>query len=265
MNIPFYTEVYHNHRTCKCNDPKINVVYAFDTEKTTNIVDVTGELRYIVQLKTTFLEETTDKQIPCYQVVVFRPSYIKNANASCNNEYDESTTQQTFLPIDVYPDYEQFEYDYCVVQKEFDRLVKKYSTLIEAEMCDFSDMSVYRERINYTMTQPKCCGTCKWCRPHKKHHCNSTCNDKLMFECHNPQNQQVFSCMTQCDNIKYAHNHPYRYDKPSAWKQMPWQDPHNKQHYRHENMPLNRVFPKVNVFGLCDNYCICLRDDDKHC
>lgn len=150
MNIPHYTEVYKTHSHDHCDDKKIKTSYALDTSKSTSIVDVTGELRYIVKFECA----TDESQIPGYQVKVYRPKI--------------SIEESDDLILDVYPN-DGYEYDYVKAQMIFNEFIKKYSLLVDAEMSDFSDMNVYRERIEYIITQPECCGTCKYCEKRHNH------------------------------------------------------------------------------------------------
>lgn len=82
------------------------------------------------------------------------------------------------------------------------------------------------------------------------------------IECHSPKNQQVFT---------YSHAFPklpnpniYRYGHPNfAWQKLPWQKepPHQDTLPPHEWF-MNRIFPTVDPFGVCDDYAPCKKE--KH-
>lgn len=252
MNIPHYTEVYH---TCDhaCYDHKIKTSYLLDTSKTTSIVDARGELRYIIKLESELIDTNIEnnQQIPGYKILAMRLN-VNDTVEVATDDNSENATIENYIILDVYPD-NGYEFDYIKSQKMFDKFVKKYQALVDAESCDYSDMSVYHERINYKTTYPKCCGTCEWCHKSLNHnHCKSSKHHA--FECHNPKNQQVFSYMTDCPDIKTKHKCDHKYNK-SAWNHLPWQKKCDDQSIkRGYNIPLNTIFPFVELFGVCDNY-----------
>jgi len=53
--------------------------------------------------------------------------------------------------------------DINVALKIYNDCVKTYTDLVTAETRDYQDIDVYKSRIGYELTCPKCCATCKWC------------------------------------------------------------------------------------------------------
>lgn len=78
-----------------------------------------------------------------------------------------------------------FDYDYAL--KIYCDYIKSYTALVRAETRDLQDISNYAEKLEYHLTCPQCCITCKWakkpCSEYK--HVIGALNK---LECHNPKN-----------------------------------------------------------------------------
>lgn len=148
-----------------------------------------------------------------------------------------------------------YEMDYEVAGKTFDECVKRYASLVDAEMRDFRDIDVYSEKIGYEVQKVECCETCKWCLKEYEH--NGACPEHVKpkcLRCGSPMNEQVFSYALQFP--QFPHCKPFH-----GWRKLPWQDA--KDIHLDEKkfgaswdptmFPLI-LFPKVDPLGKCDNY-----------
>ena len=77
-----------------------------------------------------------------------------------------------------------WEFDYRKAMESFTTCVDRYNSLVAAEIKDFRDIDIYKDRIKYVETKPCVCMFCKWCRQvYLDQHCS-----RWKLECHNPKN-----------------------------------------------------------------------------
>lgn len=231
MDIPFYTDIYsfpgpwrhHRHH----DKPHFKQTQVIETSKDVIINDATGYTRYIVRLLSIHMN---DNQLG------FKVEVIHRYPGESDDELDLLLT----IPEHGY------EEDYGKIKKEFDICVQRYNSLVKAETKDFRDIDIYKDRIGYKKTHPECCMFCKWC---KKHDCH--CNEDLVLECHNPDNQKKFSYMV--DFPEFPHGRPKRYNY--GWQKLPWMDfsPFRPDWHREDGI-LDKIFPKVDPFGKCNSF-----------
>lgn len=188
-------------------------VYTRDSIKVVDIIDAFGKVRYKVSL--TSFDIYNDIYGVIYQVQV------------TNYFSAPEPLVILVLPEDGKPPLT----DYGVALKMFNECVENYKQLVKAETRDFQDIDVFKERINYKVTCPECCETCKF----SKHH-------------HTPGNF-VFSVdkRLECTNPK-VHNE-YQFDIP---KNVPYTLGNNKYSYHHVNSLI--LHPHVEPFGICKHY-----------
>lgn len=95
----------------------------------------------------------------------------------------------TFLQI---PDGDGYETSYEEAMHAFDTCVKKYQSLVNAEMRDFRDIDVYKDKIDYRVQEPRCCSNCKWCMKTFERDVHSRCckpdGKPIKMQCCNPLN-----------------------------------------------------------------------------
>ena len=94
--------------------------------------------------------------------------------------------------------------DYDEAVGIYNDLVKKYAALVKAETRDMQDIDIFKEKIGYEITCPKCCATCKYCnvyvdkdrkiedrslpwRPKKRPF------ERTILECTNPKNTKEYN------------------------------------------------------------------------
>ena len=166
MNIPYYYDVYrHHHRHCH---PHQKSSHVDTTSKTVNIADAFGNLRYIVELiSRPFYNEVTGATDLGFKVIV--------KNFAMNN---------VGIPFLVIPEGEAWEFEQDIALKNFNDCIDKYNSLVVAEMKDFKDIDIYKERIKYVETKPCCCMFCRWC---KQVFLDERCTQRKL-ECWNPKN-----------------------------------------------------------------------------
>lgn len=137
--------------------------------------------------------------------------------------------------------------DYAWIQGQFDKCVRNYSDLVKAEVRDFQDISVYKDRIGYRRVKPECCATCRFAK-------RVCVKDDFRFglsgrlECRNPKNAERFSYdMEEFDNPSR------RLRPPGMWQRLPWQGTMLPPPPPPCPGPC-AVFPLVDENGLCDNF-----------
>lgn len=132
-------------------------------------------------------------------------------------------------------DGEPLIFDYSYALKLYNEYVDNYTTLVKAETRDMQDMSIYADKVNYRITCPACCITCKWAQKRK------TPGDHIVkvtgrLECHNPKNVSEYNFDTDSGNSKHIPERPC----------PPYYKPNN-------DFKLT-LHPNVQPFGVCDNY-----------
>lgn len=209
--------------------------YARETSKNIDIFDKFGKLRYVVELTSKWCGIGQRG----YKVTVAQ--MLKNG-------------LKVFLQI---PDREDnYEYDYNVAIETFNTCVKKYQSLIDAEMRDFRDIDVYSENIGYKVQHVECCQSCRWCiKTFPRKDPNTCCKKPIKLQCGCPNNEQVFNYaqpFPQVDHCNKTFN---------SWQKLPWQKPDDVKSLEHmwgkdwdpRKFP-NVMFPVVQPLGICDNY-----------
>jgi hypothetical protein len=166
MNIPYYYDVYrHHHGHCP---PPQKPSHVATTSKTVNIADAFGNLRYIVELiSRPFYNEVTGATDLGFKVIV--------KNFAMNN---------VGIPFLMIPEGEAWEFEQDIALKNFNDCIDKYNSLVAAEMKDFKDIDIYKDRIKYVETKPCCCMFCRWC---KQVFLDDRCTQRKL-ECWNPKN-----------------------------------------------------------------------------
>ena len=177
-----------------------------ETMKTTQIKDAFGNLRFEVQLKSTDL--WLHERETVYEVQVINFHYAPDPLVIL--------TKQTEV--------------YGFALSFYDECVRNYTNLIKAETRDFQDISIYKDKIGYKLTCPKCCATCLWCRrrPLKK---EFTFGATFKLECWNEKNSAAYD-FDMKDGCRHEH------------------DVHHRNGHKHHL----DIHPNVRPFGVCDNY-----------
>lgn len=172
-----------------------------EATKTTQISDAFGNLRYEVRF-------TTEHSILGLEEIV-------------NYKIE---VQECFFDPTGDPLINEYEKCYNKAIGFFDECVRKYTSLVNAEQRDFQDIEVYKTKIGYRLTCPKCCATCKWLTILKKQH---NCTE---LKCKNPENIAEYSFDVNKNDI----------------------DCH--LHYKHPSVEKLPIYPNVKEFGVCDRY-----------
>lgn len=243
MDIPFYTdiyefpgsywrEIYHGcHRK-----PHLEKSYIVEVEKTTDIVDVLGNIRYTAKLISRELEEGRGYKVRVY-------CHLQKPKSIQNDTKDEG--DQTIDLVVEWPE-DGYEMDYRKAKKQFDTCVQQYRSLVKAECKDFRDVDIYAEKMGYH-DDVKCCATCKWSR-----RCHEPgCCHRDQLECHSPKTQAALYYID--DKPLFPNKHAHRYD--SAWQKLPWQAEVPQYGWmRVDDYVQNRFWPHVEPTGVCNNY-----------
>ena len=111
----------------------------------------------------------------------------------------------------------------------------KYTNLVKAETRDMQDMSIYADKVNYKLTCPACCITCKWAQKRKTPK-DYVVNVTGKLECHNPKNITEYNFDIDCENSIHIKERPC------------------PPYYKPKNDFKLTLHPNVQPFGLCDNY-----------
>lgn len=253
MDIPFYDDIYRSPIRrlpddlyspswphCGWHDSHPIPAFALETEKTVDIVDAKGDIRYKVVLSSTEIENG----LRGYKVEVVH-FYATDPTAG-----------QVIMRI---PE-KGYEIDYREAQRAFDQFVKRYRALIVSEVADFRDVEVYKDRIDYKKTHPNCCQFCEWSRPchASKHHCGQS----WQLECHNPANYQAFTPFL--DEPPFANcgkQQSHRYCKQAdGWSKLPWQ---KEPPILTRDRSMEPIYPRVEPFGICKNFAPLKRKDNE--
>ena len=171
MFIPFYYDVYRHPHNCKPK-PHFKGSHILDESRVVDITDAMGNVRYNVVLSSEIVPDEKGEECIGYWfecVVVFPNGHKDVILRFPENGYDT---------------------DYKKVEIEYHKCIEQYKSLVEAEVQDFKDINVYKDKIDYHVLRPDCCMYCRWCR--KKDvppWCNDGHRDKPWLECHNPKNE----------------------------------------------------------------------------
>ena len=227
----------HQHHSDKHHADHFNPSYVRETSKNIDIYDKFGKLRYVVELASQLISPGQRG----YRVTVAQ--MLDNG-------------LRAFLQI---PEDGSYEPDYAVAMSNFNACVKKYQSLINAEMKDFRDIDVYSENIGYEVQHVECCQFCRWCIKtavkgdglQYGSHCK---NHIVKFQCACPMNEQVFNYAQKFPQIPH-------YKHFNSWQKLPWQsnddiksiDQLCGKDWDPRKFP-NIVFPTVDALGKCENY-----------
>lgn len=203
----------HHLNTRHCSLPTTQVK---ETYKVAEITDVFNNLRYKVEL-TSYDIINSGVYVLAYQIQVINYTIDQDPIVIFERpEVDQS-------PITNYDD----------ALAIYNECIDTYVTLINAETRGVQAIDVLKEKIEYELTVPECCGTCKWVKleytTHNHVHHTNTSNTHTRLKCTNPLNQL---------------------DTSSAYMQH--QHYHHHQH-SHDDVSLF-LNPNVNVFGVCPKY-----------
>ena len=225
MDIPYYEYIYdfpgdYDHHHHKHHKPHIQLTHALEVLKVVNLFDAIGNIRYIVKLCSTKIDDVFGYKV---KVILFYP-----------NEQPDVNNPLFVIPAD--PD--TYEFDYNKAQNDFDTCVQRYDALLKAETKDFRDIDIYAEKIGYVDTTPECCRFCKWCQKNEY---------DGHYECHNIKNQRQYVFM----NDYPKHHKTHRID---SWQKLPWQKCNPLCGDNYDRDKVNVIFPKVDEFGKCKNF-----------
>ena len=224
----------------RCQPPMRAAVDAKETQKVTDIRDAFGNLRFKVTL-TSAADQYNDVHRISYTVVVV------------NCQWDGAELQILQKPEDGEPP--MFDYSYAL--SFYNECVKKYSDLVKAEVKDFQDISIYKEKIGYEVTCPACCMTCKWASM------NKTQTDFIFgvsrkMVCMNPDNCLEYLGRDPEEdkkNFMYFHRcFPLSPSNPDQCCDIEsqWQHHQHKFHgCQNEHIVIR---PKIEPLGVCKRY-----------
>lgn len=151
--------------------PNYRSVYTRDSLKAVDIFDAFQNLRYKVIL--TSYDISNEFYSTIFEIEVL------NCFATSEPLIIVSRPADNEDPI--------VDYDYAL--KLFNSYVEQYKNLVKAETRDIQDIEVYKEKIGYELTCPKCCETCKWIKHHTIDRSSKYYNPFARLQCTNPANQ----------------------------------------------------------------------------
>ena len=201
---------------------KFKSVHVQENVKVTDIKDALNRLKYKVTLTAYDINDDAWGTIYQIQVINFfsAPDPLIILTRPNNDEQ----------PIDNYREALQI-YNDCV---------KNYTNLVKAETRDFQDIDIYKTKIDYKITEAKCCGTCKWCQQRAQPKNDFIYGVSNKLECTNPLNETEYK-FDMIHTDKYGHIHQtHHFPRPPFFK-----SPHE------EHLGLR---PNVEILGLCKNY-----------
>lgn len=220
--------------------PHVKAVDAKETQKVTDIRDAFGNLRFKVAL-TCATDWYGDVHRVAYTVVVV------------NCSYDGAELQILQKPEDGEPPI--FDYNYAL--NFYNECVKKYSDLVKAEVKDFQDISIYKEKIGYTVTCPECCMTCKWASMNKTQK-DFVFGVSQKMVCMNPDNcLDYLGRDPEEDKKKFTDFHkrfPLSPNMPDQCCDIESQWQHHQHKFcgcQDEHIVIR---PKIEPLGVCKNY-----------
>lgn len=212
-----------------------------ETQKVTDIRDAFGNMRFKVALT-------------CAETAYGGMHRMSYTVLVVNCSYDDNELVILQKPEDGEPPI--FDYNYAL--RFYNECIKKYSDLVKAEVKDFQDISIYKDKIGYEVTCPECCMTCKWASM------NKTQKD-FMFGV-----SQKMVCMNEDNCLDYLgrdeeqdrhafadfhRRYPLSPSNPDQCCNIDsqWQHMHHR-HYGSQNEHFI-IRPKIEPLGVCKNYC----------
>ena len=130
----------------------------------------------------------------------------------------------------------------------FRECVVEYVSLVKAETRDFQDINVYKDRIQYGVTKPNCCATCKWCVPEYGRPREYTFGIDGKLKCTNPKNQTNYDA-----NARIPTRQPFNDDVSKFMRDRHLPEPTPPHHMERVDLRISTC-PNVDQFGLCPNY-----------
>lgn len=205
-------------------------IHVRESTKITELCDALDNLRYKVILEPVQVLDADDNLVTAYTVRVVSYFY--------GDEGIQVVPATGEPPIVIY--------DYDEAFNLYNKYVIDYKALLKAQTRDIQDIDIYREKIDYEDTCPRCCATCKWCKRF-----NSP-DDVIFgregkFECWNPANEREFDFDYKDEN--FPRPDP-RFDKPSHFygEKAP---PHAIEL---EEATATKLHPVVQPLGVCKRY-----------
>lgn len=168
------------------------------------------------------------------------------------HHYPNGTDEDVEL-VKTVPEDGTYTRDYKKIEDAFNTCVQRYNSLVKAETQDFNTIDIYKDKIGYKKTQPDCCMFCEWSRMPTPLDMWHKCPGYPHLECHNPDNEFKFTYMVDdCPGFPNKNHHRYC---PDSWHKLPWmeEDPFKRKPLRGDEV-LNRIFPHVDMFGVCNRF-----------
>jgi len=150
-------------------------IHVRESTKITELCDALNNLRYKIILEPIQVLDGDDNLVTAYTIKVI--SYF----------YGDEGIQ--VVPASGEPPIVIFDYDEAF--KRYTKYVIDYKALLKAQTRDIQDIDIYREKIDYQDTCPRCCATCRWCKRFKSKD-DVIFGREGKFECWNPNNEKEF-------------------------------------------------------------------------
>lgn len=207
-------------------------VRVYENSKATDIRDAFNNLKYRVVM-------TSSVDVECPSVTNYKVAVINFFSL------DDPIVIMTFPceedSCDVEEDRKHPITDIKEAEEIYQSCIRQYTLMVKAETRGFRDVDVNKDRFNYEIVCPKCCGTCLWCRKDKP------MDDVILgisnrMKCYNPKHQ------IKIDNRKFSDQ--YRYDHPETFPG----DRHFRERGRDIGAETVFILPKVDTFGCCPDY-----------
>lgn len=220
-----------------------------ESTKVAEIRDAFGNLKYTVSLNK---YDTIDS------------NYKYKYEVQVVNQF--STTEPLIILTIPEKGSDEVIFDYNIANEIYKDCIKQYTSLVKAETRDFQDIDIYKEQLNYHLTTPKCCKTCKWSRivPLDKNYPNGQ-KDFIFgitgkLKCTNPENQKSFTSFNNFSpnyHCQFEHDSNYFQDNPVVNQRplSPLPSHHTgAPYYKKEEINTLVINPTVDDFGLCPKY-----------
>lgn len=147
--------------------------------------------------------------------------------------------------------------DYYEALKIFDQQVRDFTALVKAETRDLQDIDVFKDKIEYELTCPKCCATCKWIQEdylrkfwtdYKIASREPGFKERRLFRCTNPKCQGEFNFTRDLKTPPY--------EDPMCHHEDERHGHHHDEEHRghHHHKPDIHLCPHVDIFGICKHY-----------
>lgn len=207
-------------------------VRVYENSKATDIKDAFNNLKYRVVMTSSV--DVDDPTVTNYKIAVINFFSLNDPIVIMTFPCDEDSCDQNDdrkYPIT----------DINEAEEIYQGCVRQYTLMVKAETRGFRDVDVNKDRFNYEIVCPKCCGTCLWCRKDKP------MDDVVLgisnrMKCYNPKHQITI------DNRNFSDK--YRYDHPEMFPG----DKHFRERGRDVCEETLCILPKVETFGCCPDY-----------